>query len=172
MRKCDLFSLLIAIGFLAILIIGGLLFGGLFSEMGSELKTTIQDSGLTGDALNNSLAAADVMETDAPNYLDNFMFWFLIAICMGMMISGLFLEFEAPVVIILMIVSGIAVWMSAGVANFYDELANDAAISAASSSMTMSSAVFGAYLPVIIFVCFIVTLIIMYSKKSGGQNGF
>lgn len=172
MRKADLMSLIIVVGFLAVLVIGGMLFSGLFMEMGTELKSTITNSGITGDALNNSLAAADVMETDAPNYVDNFMFWFLMAVCLGMMVSGLFLDFEAPIVIILLIFSSIAIYLSTLVSNFYDELANEATLAASAQSMTMSSAVFGSALPVIIFVSFIVTLIIMYSKKSGGNNGF
>jgi len=90
-RKSDLFSIIIVLAFLAVLVIGALLSGGLFKEMGTQLKQTLNDGNLEGDALTNSLAAADVLETDAPNYLDNFMFWFLIAICLGMLISGLFL---------------------------------------------------------------------------------
>ena len=170
-RKADLFSIIIVIAFLAVLVIGGLLSGGLFKEMGTELKATINDGDLTGAALNNSLAAADVLETDAPNYLDNFMFWFLIAVCLGMLISGLFLDFEPAVVVILLIIMLLAVWLSTFVANSYDELANDAAIVGASSSMTMSNAVFGAYLPIIIFITFIATMVIMYSRKGVG-NGF
>ncbi len=171
-RKADLFSIIIVIGFLAVLAIGGLLSAGLFKEMGSGLKDAISDSDLTGAALNNSLAAADVLETDAPNYLDNFMFWFLMSVCLGMLISGLFLDFEPAVVIILMIVGLLAVWLSTFVANSYDALANDAAISGAASTMGMSSAVFGVYLPVIIFIVFVLTMIIMYSRKGGANNGF
>jgi len=171
MRKTDLFSIIIVIAFLAILVVGGLLSSGLFKDMGTELKSAINDGDLTGDALNNSLAAADVLETDAPNYMDNFMFWFLIAVCLGMLISGLFLDFEPAVVIILLIIMLLAVSLSTFVANFYDELANDAAISGASASMDMSSAVFGTYLPIIIFIIFIATMVIMYSRK-GVENGF
>ena len=171
-RKADLFSIIIVLAFLGVLVIGGLLAGGLFKDFGTQLKDTISSSDLEGDALTNSLAAADVMETDAPNYLDNFMFWFLIAICLGMLISGLFLDFEPAVVIILMLVGLLAVGLSTFVSNFYDELANDAAISGAASSMTMSAAVFGVYFPIIIFVIFILTMIIMYSRKGGADGRF
>jgi len=171
-RKSDLFSIIIVLGFLAVLVVGALLSGGLFKEMGTQLKQTLNDGTLEGDALDNSLAAADVLETDAPNYLDNFMFWFLIAICLGMLISGLFLDFEPAVVIILMIVGLLAVGLSTFVANFYDELANDAAISGAASSMGMSAAVFGVYFPIIIFIIFILTMIIMYSRKGGADGRF
>jgi hypothetical protein len=171
-RKSDLFSIIIVLAFLAVLVIGALLSGGLFKEMGTQLKQTLNDGNLEGDALTNSLAAADVLETDAPNYLDNFMFWFLIAICLGMLISGLFLDFEPAVVIILMIVGLLAVGLSTFVSNFYDELANDAAISGAASSMGMSAAVFGVYFPIIIFIIFILTMIIMYSRKGGADGRF
>jgi len=170
-RKADLFSIIIVIAFLAILVVGGLLSAGLFKDMGTGLKEAINDGGLTGAALNNSLAAADVLETDAPSYMDNFMFWFLIAVCMGMLISGLFLDFEPAIVIVLMIIGLLAVFLSTFVANSYDALANDPSIIGASSSMVMSNSVFGVFLPVIIFVTFILTMIIMYSRK-GGNNGF
>jgi len=170
-RKADLFSIIIVIAFLAILVVGGLLSAGLFKDMGAGLKEAINDGGLTGAALNNSLAAADVLETDAPAYMDNFMFWFLIAVCMGMLISGLFLDFEPAIVIVLMIIGLLAVFLSTFVANSYDALANDPSIIEASSSMVMSNSVFGVFLPVIIFVTFILTMIIMYSRK-GGNNGF
>ena len=172
MRKNDLFSIIIAVAFLVILVIGGLLSSGLFKDMGTELKETINDGDLEGDALTNSLAAADVLETDAPNYMDNFMFWFLMAICLGMLISGLFLDFEAAIVIILMIIGTLAVGLSMFVANTYDDLANDPSIISASSEMTMSNAVFGVYLPVIIFIVFVLTLVIMYSRKGGVDGGF
>jgi len=171
MRKADLLSILIVMGFLAILVIGGLLFGGIFHELGSGLKDSVEGSDLSGDARTNALEFTEVLTTDAPNYADNFMFWFLIAIILGMFLTGLFLEFEPAIVIILFFVGTLAVGLSTFVANFYDELMTDPSI-AGSGAYTLSSAVFGVYLPAIIFVTFVLTLIIMYSRKGGSRNGF
>jgi hypothetical protein len=169
--KGAFFSLLIAIAFVGLLAMGSVIVGGLFKETGEQLREVVEDSDLTNKT--QALQAVSILETDAKGYADNFAFWFLIAIVLGMLISGMFLEFEPVMISVLILVSALAVGMSMLVSNMYESLATDATLSVVAGEMTKSSIVFGSIFPTIIFVTFILTLIIMYSRKNaGGSNGF
>lgn len=168
--KHSFFSIIIALAFLVIIVIGSLMFGGLATDLGSGLRKAVEDGDLEDKT--NALEMADALETDAVGYADNIAFWLLIAVVIGLLISGLFLEFEPLTIAIMFFVSGVAIGMSMLVANMYNEFTLDSSLASVAQEMSLSGAVYGSIFPIIIFIAFILSLVIMYSKKSGGQNAF
>lgn len=170
-RKYDLFTIIVTTIILSVLAIGALVYAHFTSVMGDDLKDSA-DEMVTDGSLNqtNSDYATDFIANDIPSFSDNFVFWFFIATFVGLIITGFYLEFDTPMMIIIFIFGSIAVlgaWMGSEINT---EFATDTDLATTASDMSKTQLLMSnPYFPVFIFIGLIVMIIVMYSKKRQGE---
>lgn len=162
MRKFDFLSLWIVVISLVILGVGALLFGSFGNEFGDDLRTVAYE---TMGENTNTQVATDFISNDTKNFADNFFFWFLIASFIGVLIMGMFLEFEPVTMIIIFIVGIILVGFAFLGSQIYEGFEEDVE---GSEDMTKTNALLSSnYFPIFIFVALIIMVVIMYNRKRG-----
>lgn len=162
-KKGDVGSIIIII---ATILIAGVIF---------LLITTFQK-----DILGDMLQEEDLLTTQANETLtdfndnvspinDNLIFWFFIAMCLGLLVSSVFLGFHPVTMIIFGLLLIMAVFLHAEAVNIYDEFATDDTLSTDAQSLTLTKwIVFSKYSPLILAVFGIISLVIMFSKRNTG----
>lgn len=162
--KGDLSSVFILLIFIVITLFGSLIYANLSGEIGTELATTVSEMNLDNEYAEN---VANAMIDDSISIADDVAFWLLIAVILGLIISGLFLDFEPVIVGLMILFSALAVYGSMQVANMYHEFyINSEELTATALAMSKTATVYGTALPIIIFITFIVSLIVMYARKG------
>jgi hypothetical protein len=162
-QKYDLFSLIIIVITIVILAVGALIFGSFTSEFGKDLQSTAQeDYGATADVN----ASVDFIANDVQKFTDNYFFWFVIALFIGVIMMGLYLEFEPATMVLLFVIGAIVIgasWLGASIyQGFNEEVSN-------SSVMTKTNVIMDStYFPVFVFVCLVILVVIMYNRKKDG----
>lgn len=161
--KFDLVTIIIAVSALIVLSIGALLIGNFGGSFGSDLADTASDMDISST---NAGYATDFIENDSAKFGDNYFFWFLVATFIGIILTGLYLEFEPVTMILIFLFGCIAVagaWMGS---NMHSEFAQDTDLS--STDMPKTNALMSTpYFPIFIFVCLLILVIIMYTRKRG-----
>jgi hypothetical protein len=170
-KKYDLYSILITVIILLVLAIGALVFTHLVYEMGTDLKSEADDMTSDGSiSSENADYSTDFISNDLRNYSDNYVFWFFVATLIGLLLTGLYLEFEPSIMIIIFIFGSIAVlgaWIGSEINT---EFATDTDLINTSAEMGKTQLLMGnPYFPLFIFIALIAMMIIMYSKKRSGE---
>jgi len=162
-QKYDLFSLIVIVITIVFLAIGALIFGSFTSEFGNDLRTDMQeDMGATSDVN----ISTDFIANDVQNFTDNYFFWFVIALFIGVIMMGLYLEFEPATMVLLFVIGAIVIgasWLGASVYQGFNEDVQN------SSAMTKTNVIMDStYFPVFVFVCLVILVVIMYNRKKDG----
>jgi hypothetical protein len=162
--KFDIFSLIIVVASLVILGLAGMVIGNFASEFGEEIQDTSDDVLVGSEYVNVS---ANFMVEDSNNFADNYFFWFLVATFIGVILMGLYLEFEPTTMIIIFVIGTIVVagaWLGASI---YEGVAEDVDTSGEMSktNVLLSST----YFPIFIFITLLVLVVIMYNRKRAGD---
>jgi len=162
--KFDIVSIIIVVATLVALGVSALMLGNFAPEFGQDLQETAQEDYGATDNIN---ASVDFIANDSQQFSDNYFFWFLVAVFIGIIMMGLYLEFEPSTMIIIFIVGLIVVataWLGGSIyGGFQEEIDN-------SSGMTKTNVLLNqAYFPIFILACLIVLIVIMYNLKSVNQ---
>jgi hypothetical protein len=132
-----------------------------------KLKQDVVNEEYTGTIATNANVSVDFIANDTGNFADNYFFWFLIATFIGVLLMGLYLEFEPTTMILIFIIGGIVVgaaWIGASIYGGFQEDIID------STSMTKTNVLLNpTYFPVFILVCLILLVVIMYNRKRPGE---
>jgi uncharacterized protein involved in cysteine biosynthesis len=170
-KKFDLFSILITVVILTVLVAGAFIFTSLTYQIGTELKTEANDMVERGDiSSENANYSTSFIGEDLPKYSDNYVFWFFMATFIGLLLTGLYLDFEPSVMIIIFIFGSIAVLGAWFGAELNTELATDSEMIATTSQMPKTTLLMSSpYFPIFIFVGLVAMMVIMYSKKRAGE---
>lgn len=156
---------------LTVLAVGALFLANFVGFFGDELTSTASDM-VTDGNLNGTLSnySTDFVSNDVENYADNYVFWFFIAVFIGLILTALYLEFEPSIMIIIFIFGLIAVlgaWIGSQV---YTDFGTDTDLTDTNDEMSKTKLLMGSpYFPVFIFAGLIIMLVIMYSKKRQGE---
>lgn len=162
MKKYDLISIMIVVVTIVILAIGALMFSSFGNEFGKDLRETAYE---TMGENQNTQVATDFGVNDTRNFADNYFFWFLIASFIGILITGLFLEFEPVTMIIIFVIGAIVIGFAYLGSNLYTGFQEDIEDS---STMTKTNTMMNPnYFPIFIFVMLIIMVVIMYNRKRG-----
>ena len=160
-KKYDLFSIMIVVVTLILLGIGALLFGSFGSEFGEELVDTADSMGENP----NYDTATDFVSKDTKNFADNYFFWFVVASFIGIILTGLFLEFEPVTMIILFVIGLIVVafaYLGSSIYTGFQEDVED------SEQMSKTNVILNnSYFPILILVFLIIMVVVMYNRKRG-----
>lgn len=160
-KKGDLPSVLII---MVLVIVAGVVFVLLGSVNNSILNDLSNESDITAQAQQTATESANNVIPIA----DNFIFWFFFAGMLGLIIASIYLDFHPAVIIVFIVVLLIGVWGATQASNIYGELSDDGGVD--TSGFTLTSAIFGSYMPFIIFGVLIIVGIILYGKSRGGQT--
>lgn len=164
--KHDLLSIIIVVATLVILGVGALILGSFMggNGFGGELRTEAQD---VMGATDNVNVSTDFIANDTQKFGDNYFFWFLIATFIGVLLMGLYLEFEPTTMILIFIIGGIVVgaaWIGGSIYSGFQEDVDG------SSGMTKTNVLLNTtYFPVFVLVCIILLIVIMYNRKRPGE---
>ena len=163
MKKFDLVSIIIVVATLVALGIGALLAGSFVGDFGEDLaNTAYEDYGAT----ENVNASVNFISNDIQKFSDNYFFWFLIATFIGVLLMGLYLEFEPTTMILIFIIGAIVVgaaWLGGSIYSQFQEDTEN------SDGMTKTNVLLNpVYFPVFILVCLILLVVIMYNRKTPG----
>lgn len=164
LHKFDLFSLIIIVGSLVILSIAGLMLGSFSNMMGEELQETADESLAGSEYINVS---SNFLENDGAKYADNYFFWFLVAILVGIVLMGLYLEFEPATMIIIFIVGVIVIagaWLGSDI---YSGFSEDVDVTTSGEMSKTGVLMNSGYFPLLIFVFLIILVVVMYNRKRG-----
>lgn len=165
--KYDISTILIVSVTLTLLAIFGLIFASYNSTLGQELRQAGSEMDINQTYVNET---TQFMAVDLPQYTDNYIFWFFIAVFIGLIITALYLDFEPSIMIIIFIFGAIGVlgaWMGSEV---YGEFSADESLTATATDMTKTQLLMSnPYFPVFIFVGLIVMIVVMYTKKRQGE---
>jgi hypothetical protein len=163
-KKFDLVSLIIVVATLVILGVGALFIGNIMGGedgIGAGLQEIADEQGTE-----NANVSINFLANDAQQFSDNYFFWFLIATFIGVLIMGLYLEFEPTTMILIFIIGSIVVgaaWIGGSIYSGFQEEVDG------SSGMTKTNVLLNpVYFPVFILVCLILLIIIMYNRKNPG----
>jgi len=156
---------------ITILAVGALVFTNLTNDIGIDLQDEANDLVASGDlSLENAQVSTSFIAEDLPDYADNYVFWFFVASFIGLLMVGLFLEFEPSVMIIIFIFGSIAVlgaWMGSEV---YTEFSEDTNLATTSAQMSKTALLMSSpYFPIFIFIALVGMMVIMYNKKRAGE---
>lgn len=167
-KKYDLFSLIILVVTLTALSVGAVLFARFIgTDFGTDIRETANEMEIDQGYANLS---TDFVKNDVASFSDAYVFWFFIASFIGVILMGLYLEFEPATMILLFIIGAIVVFgacLGASVNQQFTEA--DAEMNATAQSMPMTQVLMGqVYFTVFILVCLILLVTIMYSRKREG----
>ena len=170
-RKYDLLTIIIAVVTLTVLAVGALFLANFVGVFGEELTDSADDM-VSDGTINGTLAnyTTDFVQNDVSNYADNYVFWFFIAVFLGLIFTALYLEFEPAVMIIIFIFGIIGVlgaWIGSQI---YGDFASDTEMAVTNSGMSKTAILMGSpYFPIFVFAGLIIMLVIMYSKKRSNE---
>jgi hypothetical protein len=171
LKKFDLFSIMITGIILTTLAIGALVFTSFVYDMGEDLKSEANDMVDEGSVSSeNAEISTNFISNDLRNFSDNYVFWFFVATFIGLLLTGMYLEFEPSVMIIIFIVGMIAVlgaWIGSEINT---EFADDDSLSTTAGEMEKTSFLMDSpYFPIFIFIVLIAMIVVMYNKKRSGE---
>jgi uncharacterized membrane protein len=163
-NKHDIISLIIIVATLVMLGIGALMLGSFSSDFGDSLQE-IDEEVLEGNTYVN--VSTDFIKNDSQQFSDNYFFWFLVITFIGIVMMGLFLEFEPSTMIIIFVIGIIVIamaWLGGSIYTGFTEDLDD------SSGMTKTNILLNTnYFPLFMLVCLIVMIVIMYNRKKPGE---
>jgi len=165
-KKGDIQSIIIAIVIVFIGVIIVIIFSKGLLEMVDELQSEPEFANNT-----NAMTALNVVEDNTIYWFDFAIFFILISLILGLIISSLFIDTHPALAIIFFIVLIIAVFLAGQFSNIYAEITQDSEIAATAEQFTKTNLIMGEHFPVIIFVVGIIVILILYGKSKRGGLG-
>jgi len=157
-KQGDFQSIMILIAIIFVIAIVAIIFSKVFLMITSELKTQPEFSNTTIDTI-------EVVEDKTIPLLDFLIFFSLIALMVGLIISSIYINVHPAVIMIFIIALVLAIFLGGQIANIYSEITTDAELSATSSQFDFTNAILGQHLPIIIAVIGTIVIIILYGKS-------
>lgn len=161
-KKYDLISIILVVVSISVLALGALIFGSFGNELGDDLRESAYET--IGENTNTQVAT-DFIANDTKTFSDNFFFWFLIASFIGILITGLFLEFEPVTMIIIFVIGSIAIAFAYLGSNLYTGFQEEII---GSEEMVKTNVIMNpTYFPIFVFIMLIILVVVMYNRKRG-----
>ena len=157
-KKADFTSIIIMITIIFALAISAIIFAKVFLSITGELKTKDSFS-------NNTIAAIEITETNTIPLLDFFIFFGLVAIIIGLIISSIYINVHPAVIVLFIVASVIAVFISGIFANVFVEVSETSELAATSTQFEMTNVILGSNFPIIVLVVSMIVVIILYGKS-------
>jgi len=165
-KKGDIQSIIVAIVMVFIGAILVIIFSKGFLEIVDELQVEAQFSNNT-----NAMEGLAVVEDNTIHWLDFAVFFVLVSLILGLIISSLFIDVHPAIAIIFFIVLIVAVFLAGQFANIYAEITQDSELIDTSSHFTMTNLILGNKFPLIVLVTGIIVILILYGKSKRGGVG-
>ncbi len=138
--------------------LAAIIFSKVFLDVTGELKTCDEFS-------NNTIDTIEAAEMRTVPLLDYMIFFSLIALMVGLIISSIYLNVHPAVVMVLIIALLVAVFFAGQIANVFSDITADDQLSATAGEFELTNVVLGEYFPLIILVVGIIVIIILYGKS-------
>ena len=157
-NRGDMSSLVIMIAIVFALALALIIFSKVFLAVTSELKDT-------GVFSNRSITSIETVEDNTIPLLDFFIFFSLVSLMIGLIISSIYIDTHPAMTVIFFIALIIAVFISGQLANIYGELAGNAELSSTADQFTYTSLILGEHFPMIVLVLGIIIVIVLFGKS-------
>ncbi|MBA7490710.1 hypothetical protein ES702_01253 [subsurface metagenome] len=158
-KKGDFTSLVIMIAVVFGLALALIIFSKVFLTITGELKDTDEFSTTT-------IATIETVEDNTIPLLDFFIFFSLVALMIGLIISSIYIDAHPAMTVIFLIALIVAVFITGQLANVYAEVVEDTTIASTASQFTYTNLILGEHFPIIILVLGIIIVIILFGKSS------
>lgn len=165
-KRGDIQSIIIMIALVFVMAIIVIIFAKGFLEMVDELQSEPEFSNNT-----NAMMALQTVEDNTINWLDFLIFFTLVSLLLGLIISSLFIDTHPALAIIFFIVLIIAVFLAGQFTNIYAEITGDPEITSTAEQFTKTNLILGSHFPVIVLITGIIVILILYGKSRRGGIG-
>jgi hypothetical protein len=163
-KKGDFQTLLILIIIVFGLALGLIVFSKVFLMVLGQIKVN-PDIALN----NNSVQTIEKVEVSTIPLLDFFIFFSLVSIIIGAIISSIYINTHPAIVVILLVAMFIAVFLAGIFTNIFAEFSANSEISSTASQFKFTNLILGQHFPIIIFIVFIIIIVILFGKARGGE---
>ena len=165
-KRGDFTSMVIMIAVVVALTIGVIIFSKVFLMVTGELKTS---STINFD--NSTIEIIELVETKSIPLLDFFIFFSLVALMIGLIISSLYIDAHPAITVIFIIALMIAIFLAGIFSNVFYEISNEAELASTSSQFTMTNLILGEHFPIIVLVIGVIVIVVLYGKSKGQSQG-
>ena len=158
-KKGDIFQIFIVLIILTAVAIAGFLMLVMTSQVNNYWKSSgIMPVNSTADK------ATTVMQDTSYKTTDYAIFFLFLGLNIGVVISAVRTNFSATIIFLFILLTFLAVMISAGMVNIYQGLAHS--VPDVGSKLTLTNYVFSKYTPLIMCVISALIIIIMYGKTG------
>ena len=166
-KRGDFQSMMIMIAVVIALAIGVIIFSKVFLMVTGELKNSD-----TIDFDNDTISIIEGVETKTIPLLDFFIFFSLVALMIGLIISSIYIDVHPAVTVIFIVVLIVGIFLAGVFSNVFYDVTNEPELVDTAAQFTMTNLILGEHFPIIIFVIGIIVIVILYGKSKGqGQGG-
>lgn len=158
-KKGDFQSLIIMIAIVFILALAVIIFSKVFLLFTSELKDT-------GEFSNRSIEKIEIVEDNTIPLLDFFIFFTLISLMIGLIISSIYIDTHPALTIIFLIAIIIAVFIAGQLANVYTDIVGHSELASTASEFVYTDALFSNFAMVILVVGIIIAIILFGKTRK------
>jgi len=162
-KKGDVQSLIIAIVIVMALALGAIIFSKVFTEITTEFQDEDKFS-------NRTIENIESVEEKTIPLLDFFIFFTLLSLMIGLIISSIYIDVHPALVIIFLIGIVVAVFLAGLFTNVFSEISAEPELEATAEEFTYTNLILGNHFPIIILVLGIIIVIILYGKSRGGGS--
>jgi len=157
-KKAGIQSIMIAIIILFGIALAAIIFSKVFLDVTSELKDS-------GEFSNNTIQTIESVEDKTIPLLDYMIFFALIALMVGLIISSIYINVHPAITIIFVVALFVAVFFAGQLVNVFSEITAEDELSPTASEFTLTNFVLGKHFPLIILITGIIVIIILYGKS-------
>ena len=165
-KRGDFTSMMIMIAVVVALAVAVIIFSKVFLLVTAELKTNP-----TLNFENSTLNIIEGVETKTIPLLDFFIFFSLVSLMIGLIISSIYIDVHPAVTIIFIVALVVAIFLAGIFSNVFYELSNEPELVDTASQFTMTNLILGSHFPVIILVIGIIVIVILYGKSKNPGGG-
>lgn len=157
-KRGDFPSLLIMLVVIIGISLASIIFAKVFLAITNELKDQPEFS-------NRTVSVIEVVEDNTIPFLDFFIFFALIAIMIGLIISSIYIDVHPAIVVVFIIALIVAVFLSGQLANIFSEVTSTSDLTDTASQFTYTNLILGSHFPIIILITGIIIIIVLYGKS-------
>ena len=165
-KRGDFTSMIIMIAVVIALAIAVIIFSKVFLMVTGELKTS---SDINFD--NDTIAIIEVVETKTIPLLDFFIFFSLVALMIGLIISSIYIDVHPAVTVIFIVALIVGIFLAGVFSNVFYDVTNEPELVDTAAQFTMTNLILGSHFPIIILVIGIIVIVILYGKSKGQSQG-
>ena len=165
-KRGDFQSMMIMIAVVIALAIGAIIFSKVFLMVTGELKNSD-----TIDFDNDTISIIEGVETKTIPLLDFFIFFSLVALMIGLIISSIYIDVHPAITIIFVVVLIVGIFLAGVFSNVFYDVTNEPELVDTAAQFTMTNLILGEHFPIIIFVIGIIVIVILYGKSKGQSQG-